>query len=67
MRRVIWSAALAFFVGISVAQADVIKADSKITAVTVYPGQALVTRSASVELPAGSHQIVFENIIPQID
>lgn len=63
----IWSMVLSFCVSVSVAQADVIKADSRITAVTVYPGQALVTRSASVTLPAGAHQISFENIIPQVD
>ncbi len=67
MRRMIWLVVFAFCIGVSLAQADVIKADSRITAVTVYPGQALVTRSATVELPAGSHQIAFENIIPQVD
>ncbi len=44
------------------ALADSVNLDSKITAVTVYPTRAQVTRSASLELPAGEHTLVFENI-----
>ncbi len=44
------------------ALADSVNLNSKITAVTVYPSQAQITRSASRELPAGEHTLVFENI-----
>ncbi len=36
--------------------------NSKITSVTVYPTQAQVTRTATLELGAGDHALVFENI-----
>lgn len=44
-----------------------VEANSRIAAVTVYPSSALVTRSAVLELAAGDHQIVFSNIIPEVD
>lgn len=37
-----------------------------ITKVTVYRGQALVTRSVEVDLPAGSSEIIVKNLPPQI-
>lgn len=40
---------------------------SKITAVTVYPGAAHVTRTATLDLNPGSHRVVFDNIIPPVD
>ncbi len=53
--------------GSGVAGADSIPSDSKITAVTVYPGAARVTREAKVNIPTGTHSIVFENIVPVFD
>lgn len=37
-------------------------ADQKITAVTVYPDRALVTRSGSVQLDSGVQSVVFEHL-----
>ena len=36
--------------------------DSRITAVTVYGDRAIVTRTASRDLPAGEHTLAFENL-----
>lgn len=48
---------------VSAAHAAEIAADSRITAVTVYPDRAYVTRVASVELPAaGTYEIVFKDL-----
>ncbi len=47
--------------------AESIKADSKITSVTVYPDSALITRSVKVDLTPGMHEVVLENVIPSID
>jgi uncharacterized protein (TIGR02231 family) len=44
------------------ALADTVNLDSRISAVTVYPSRAQVTRSASRELLAGEHTLVFENV-----
>jgi uncharacterized protein (TIGR02231 family) len=44
------------------AYADEIAADSAITAVTVYADRAKVTREATVDLPAGSHIVVFHGL-----
>ncbi|MFA5038232.1 MAG: mucoidy inhibitor MuiA family protein [Candidatus Omnitrophota bacterium] len=56
---------LALFFSASVAfAADM---NSKISSVVVYSGSALITRSGTVDLPAGSHQVVFSDIIPEID
>ncbi|MDP2941695.1 MAG: mucoidy inhibitor MuiA family protein, partial [Candidatus Omnitrophota bacterium] len=51
---------------LSVFAAD-ITADSGISSVTVYPDFALVTRTASINLPAGDSTVVFANIIPELD
>lgn len=39
-----------------------IKAESKITAVTVYSDRAKITRVAEVDVPKGAHTVVFENM-----
>lgn len=39
-----------------------IDTDSEITAVTVYTNRASVTRTATVELPAGKHTVVFKDL-----
>jgi hypothetical protein len=36
--------------------------DAPITAVTVYPGQAKITRVAELELPAGEHELVVKGL-----
>lgn len=43
------------------------KADSKIVQVTTYPDSALITRAANLKLSTGEHQIVFSDIIPDVD
>ena len=47
--------------------AETITSFSKITAVTVYPGAAHVTRTATLDINPGSHSVVFDNIIPPVD
>lgn len=42
--------------------AATIPAEHRISGVTVFPDRAVVTRQGSVSLPAGEHQIVFENL-----
>jgi uncharacterized protein (TIGR02231 family) len=44
-----------------------IKSLSKITSVTVYPGAARITRSATQDIALGAHSVVFDNIIPPVD
>lgn len=44
------------------AMAADITAESRVTEVTVYSDRASVTRSASVELPAGASAVVFEGL-----
>ncbi|MGD0335507.1 MAG: mucoidy inhibitor MuiA family protein [Candidatus Omnitrophota bacterium] len=47
--------------------ADQLTPASSIKEVTVYPDSALVSRSANVQLGAGAHEVVFSDIIPEID
>jgi uncharacterized protein (TIGR02231 family) len=44
------------------ASALAVTADQKVTAVTVYPDRALVTRSGEVKLDPGVQSVVFENL-----
>jgi uncharacterized protein (TIGR02231 family) len=44
-----------------------IEADSRISQVTVYPGDALLTRVAALKLNAGNHKIIFSDVIPDLD
>lgn len=44
-----------------------IVADSRITEVTVYPDSALVSRVANIKLTLGENQVIFSNIIPEVD
>jgi len=57
---------LSFIVG-SYSLADEIKAVSRISQVTIYPGSALVTREAQIDLPSGTHTVIFDNIVPEIN
>lgn len=59
LRLVVWLSAGAVA---SLSQAGSIPAQSRITAVTVYPDRAVVTRSAHVELPAGDGEILLEKL-----
>ncbi len=69
MKRTI--AAILFFgvvlVSSSGAHAEQISVDSRITAVTVFPDSALLTRAVKAQVPAGTHQIILAGIIPEID
>ncbi|MFS4581388.1 mucoidy inhibitor MuiA family protein [Phaeobacter sp. C3_T13_0] len=42
--------------------ADVIAVDSQVTAVTLYPGLAQITRTADIDLPAGRHQLILQGV-----
>ena len=44
-----------------------IVADSRIAEVTVYPDSALVSRVANIKLTPGENQVIFSNIIPEVD
>lgn len=48
-------------------RAETIEANSKISAATVYPGSARITRTSQMELTTGTHSIVYEGIIPVFD
>jgi uncharacterized protein (TIGR02231 family) len=39
-----------------------IAADHRISAVTVFPDRAVITRHSTVSLPAGEHRIIFDNL-----
>lgn len=47
--------------------AEPIVADSTITAVAVYADRAVVTRTAHVDLPAGSQVVLFRNLPASVD
>lgn len=49
------------------ALADEIKVEAPITAVTVFPDRAEVTRTAEVDLPEGEHEIVLEGLPIRLD
>ncbi len=44
-----------------------VKSLSKISSVTVYPGGAHVTRTATLDIASGAHSVVLDNIIPPVD
>ena len=46
----------------SLASATPTPVNSAISAVTVYPDRAVVTRTASVDLPGGITELVFANL-----
>lgn len=49
------------------AQAEIFTATSRITAVTIYPEGAEVTRVVSLDLPAGAHQLRIADLPQGID
>ena len=56
-----------FLGSITLGFGEMLKPESKIVEVTVYPGSALVKRAAQVNLSKGVHQVVFSEIIPEVD
>jgi uncharacterized protein (TIGR02231 family) len=58
---------VALILNVSWVSAETIAANSKISAVTVYPGSARITRTSQVELTSGTHSIVYEGIVPVFD
>jgi uncharacterized protein (TIGR02231 family) len=61
------SAFIATVFALSSADAAEVVADAKITAVTVYPDQAMVTRTAKLALEPGAHTVVMRDIVTGID
>lgn len=47
--------------------AETFSLPSKLSNVTVYPGSAHLTRTVSLDLPAGDHTVVFDAITPPVD
>lgn len=48
-------------------EAAVIDAPSRVGAVTLYPDAAIVRRDVSIELPAGNHEIVLQDLPGALD
>lgn len=67
MKIPFFSAALLFVFFAPAGFAAEIKAESRLTEITVYPDSALVTRTARLEVSAGESRAVFTDIIPAID
>jgi uncharacterized protein (TIGR02231 family) len=67
IRRLLSALLVAAALSLSAGAASEIVAASRVAAVTVYPGAALVTRAATVDLPAGSSQVLFEGLPSSID
>ncbi len=44
-----------------------IAVESRITEVTIYPDSALVNRQAALKLNPGEYQVIFSDIIPDVD
>lgn len=49
------------------AWAESLKANSDVKDVTVYQNRAMITRTASVEVPKGAHEIVISKLSPTLD
>ncbi|MDD2688935.1 MAG: mucoidy inhibitor MuiA family protein [Candidatus Omnitrophica bacterium] len=63
----IWILAFSFFIPLPCVFSAEIMADSKITQVSVYPDSSLITRTVSLKLSPGEYQVIFANIIPEVD
>jgi uncharacterized protein (TIGR02231 family) len=57
---------LTLFITSSIFAAEII-ADSRITEVSVYPDSALISRMATLKLTPGNNQVIFSDIIPELD
>lgn len=55
------------FSGISILWSAEVTVKSKISNVTVFPGSAQVTRTASFNCAAGTTEIIFENVSPYLN
>lgn len=62
MLRNLLLSGVVFVVGFNPALADEIKADLKLGSVTVNPSGAQLVRTGVVELPAGAHEIILDNL-----
>ncbi len=62
MKNLFYTCSLLTFLVAAPAFADNIPADSKLKAATVYTGRATLTRQAVLEIPAGSHTVIFEGL-----
>lgn len=70
MRKLCWlflMLCFALVINAASAKAETIAANSKISAVTVYPGSARITRTSQVDLTAGTQSIVYDGIVPVFD
>lgn len=61
-RRIFLGVMLVSCVFSSASYAEEIKTDSTITAATVYNDRAALTRQAKIQIPAGTHNIVFTGL-----
>jgi len=68
MRKTIFLSVLLLLVPLSATAATrTVTAESKVTAVTVYPSRAMVTRTATLELQPGDYRVVFDGLPPEMD
>lgn len=67
-RRVLAAAAVTGLLALAPgADADEITVDAPITAVTVFPDRAEVTRTVEVDLPQGEHELLLEGLPYRLD
>ena len=66
MKKLIFITLLVFVFPLLALAQDLV-ADSQINQVTVYTQGALVNRSTTLKLTAGAQQVIFPDILPQID
>jgi len=67
LRPSLVASALLLALHVPFAQADTLKADSRIDRVIVYPDRAMIHRVASQSIAAGEHELVFANLPADID
>jgi uncharacterized protein (TIGR02231 family) len=66
MRKTLLSLALLTVLTPSLANADEITTTSELKAATVYADRASLTRVAEVDIPAGKHTIIFEDLTTRL-
>ncbi len=66
MKRFLLSCSVLAVIAATPVQAAEIPADSRLTAATVYSGRATLTRHAVIQVPAGSHTLVFKNLSSEL-
>lgn len=67
LKTIIFSLLLMLFHSTILIASTMIEADSRIKNVFIYPDSALVERVTSLNLEKGSHEIIFPNIVSEID